>query len=148
MWCVPTVASALETMLAFTDQCLYRAEHIRALADNFVTGEHFICEARDAIVDGIVGGNGRPDLEEILRVLHRIQPTVPQSHVLFCVGISGATTGRVRRMSRISLEVTPQAGSHVRAFFAANSSTKYCRSAFAISPRLAAAAAAAAALVP
>ena len=59
----------------------------------------------------------------------------PQSHVLFYVGISGATTGRVRRMSRISLEVTPQAVSHVRVFFAANSSTKYCRSAFAISPR-------------
>ena len=68
----------METILAFTDQCLYRAEHIRALADNFVAGEHFICEARDAIVGGIVGGNVRLDLEEILRVLHRIQPTVPR----------------------------------------------------------------------
>ena len=75
---VSSVASALETILAFTDQCLYCAEHIRALADNFVAGEHFICEARDAIVGGIVGGNVRPDLEEILRVLHRIQPTVPR----------------------------------------------------------------------
>ena len=75
---VSSVASALETILAFTDQCLYRAEHIRALADNFVTGEHFICEARGAIVGGIVGGNVRPDLEVILRVLHRIQPTVPR----------------------------------------------------------------------
>jgi hypothetical protein len=75
---VSSVASALETILAFTDQCLYSAEHIRAFADNFVAGEHFICEARDAIVGGIVGGNGRPDLEEILRVLHRIQPTVPR----------------------------------------------------------------------